>query len=66
MMAGDTLFAEVAFPAALSALKEGFPIKIISGGTDGPSSFWVTRPGRRSTRRRTSRASASSIAGPSR
>ncbi len=44
MMAGDTLFAEVAFPAALSALKEGFPIKIISGGTDGPSSFWVTRP----------------------
>jgi NitT/TauT family transport system substrate-binding protein len=45
MMAGDTLFAEVAFPAALSALKEGFPIKIISGGTDGPSSFWVTRPG---------------------
>jgi NitT/TauT family transport system substrate-binding protein len=44
MMAGDTLFAEVAFPAALSALKEGFPIRIISGGTDGPSSFWVTRP----------------------
>ena len=44
MMAGDTLFAEVAFPAALSALKEGFPIKIISGGTAGPSSFWVTRP----------------------
>ena len=44
MMAGDTLFAEVAFPAALSAVKEGFPIKIISGGTDGPSSFWVTRP----------------------
>lgn len=44
MMAGDTLFAEVAFPAALSAIKEGFPIKIISGGTDGPSSFWVTRP----------------------
>jgi len=45
MMAGDTLFAEVALPAALSAIKEGFPIKIISGGTDGPSSFWVTRPG---------------------
>lgn len=45
MMAGDTLFAEVALPAALSAIKEGFNIKIISGGTDGPSSFWVTRPG---------------------
>src|SRR5882757_1959879 len=37
--------AEVALPAALSAIKEGFPIKIISGGTDGSSGFWVTRPG---------------------
>lgn len=45
MMAGDTLFAEVALPAALSAIKEGFNIKIISGGTDGRSSFWVTRNG---------------------
>jgi NitT/TauT family transport system substrate-binding protein len=45
MMAGDTLFAEVALPAALSALKEGFNIKILSGGTDGRSSFWVTRVG---------------------
>ena len=45
MMAGDTLIAEVALPAALSALKEGFNIKILSGGTDGRSSFWVTRPG---------------------
>jgi NitT/TauT family transport system substrate-binding protein len=45
MMAGDTLFAEVALPAALSAIKEGFNIKIISGGTDGRSSFWVTRTG---------------------
>ena len=32
-------------PAALSAIKEGFNIKIISGGTDGSSGFWVTRPG---------------------
>jgi len=45
MMAGETLFAEVALPAALSAIKEGFNIKIVSGGTDGRSSFWVTRPG---------------------
>jgi NitT/TauT family transport system substrate-binding protein len=45
MMAGDTLFAEVALPAALSAIKEGFNIKILSGGTDGRSSFWVTRAG---------------------
>jgi NitT/TauT family transport system substrate-binding protein len=45
MMAGDTLFAEVALPAALSAIKEGFNIKILSGGTDGRSSFWATRAG---------------------
>jgi NitT/TauT family transport system substrate-binding protein len=45
MMAGDTLLAEVALPAALSAIKEGFNIKIVSGGTDGSSGFWVTRPG---------------------
>lgn len=45
MMAGDTLIAEVALPAALSAIKEGFNIKILSGGTDGRSSFWVTRVG---------------------
>jgi NitT/TauT family transport system substrate-binding protein len=45
MMAGDTLFAEVALPAALAAIKEGFNIKILSGGTDGRSSFWVARLG---------------------
>ncbi len=45
MMAGDTLFAEVALPAALSAIREGFNIKILSGGTDGSSGFWVTRVG---------------------
>ena len=46
MMAGDTLFAEVAFPAVLSALKESFPIKIISGGTDGPSALLGDAAGR--------------------
>jgi NitT/TauT family transport system substrate-binding protein len=35
----------VALPAALAAIKEKFPIKIINGGTDGSSSIWVTRPG---------------------
>jgi NitT/TauT family transport system substrate-binding protein len=45
LMAGDTLLAEVALPAALSAIKEGFNIKILSGGTDGSSGFWVTRVG---------------------
>lgn len=43
LMAGETLYAEVALPAALSAIKEKFPIKIINGGTDGSSSMWVTR-----------------------
>ncbi|MDQ8728482.1 ABC transporter substrate-binding protein [Bradyrhizobium sp. LHD-71] len=43
LMAGETLFAEVALPAALAAIKEGFPIKIISGGTEGSASFWVSR-----------------------
>ena len=66
MMAGDTLFAEVAFPAALSAIKEGFPIKIISGGTDGSSASGSRVRARPSTSRRISRASASSSAGPSR
>ena len=45
LMAGETLYAEVALPAALAAIKEKFPIKIINGGTDGTSSVWVTRQG---------------------
>ncbi len=61
MMAGDTLFAEVALPAALSAIKEGFNIKIISGGTNGRARSGSRVPARRSTSRPTSRASASSI-----
>jgi len=43
LMAGETLYAEVALPAALAAIKENYPIKIINGGTDGTSSVWVTR-----------------------
>lgn len=43
LMAGETLYAEVALPAALAAIKENYPIKIINGGTDGSSSVWVTR-----------------------
>jgi len=45
LLAGDTLYAEVALPAALSAIQEGFPIKIVSGGTDGNPGYWVTRVG---------------------
>ncbi|SDX68927.1 NitT/TauT family transport system substrate-binding protein [Albimonas donghaensis] len=45
MMAGDTPFAEVALPAAISAIKEGFPIRIVSMSTAGSSALLVTRPG---------------------
>ena len=45
LMAGETLYAEVALPAALAAIKEKFPIRIINAGTDGESSFWITRTG---------------------
>ena len=45
LMAGETLYAEVALPAALSAIQEGFPIKIVSGGTDGNPGYWLTRLG---------------------
>lgn len=43
LMAGETLFAEVALPAAFAAIKEGFPIKIISGGTEGNSGYYISR-----------------------
>ncbi len=45
LMAGETLYAEVALPAALAAIKEGFPIKIINAGTDGSSGIYITREG---------------------
>lgn len=45
LMAGETLYAEVALPAALAALKEGFPIRIVSGGTDGSTGLWISRAG---------------------
>lgn len=45
MMAGETPFAEVALPAAISAIKEGFPIRIVMMGTSGSSAHLVTRPG---------------------
>ena len=45
LMAGETLFGEVALSAALAAIKEGLPIRIISTGTDGDSGFMCTRMG---------------------
>lgn len=45
LMAGDTLFGEVALSAALAAIKEGLPVKIISTGTDGDTGYMCTRMG---------------------
>jgi NitT/TauT family transport system substrate-binding protein len=45
LMSAETLFGEVALPAALTAIKEGIPIKIVSTGTDGDTGFMCTRMG---------------------
>jgi NitT/TauT family transport system substrate-binding protein len=45
LMSAETLFGEVALPAALTAIKEGIPVRIISTGTDGDTGFMCTRPG---------------------
>jgi NitT/TauT family transport system substrate-binding protein len=45
LMAGETLFGEVALSAALAAIKEGMPIKIVSTGTDGDTGVMCTRVG---------------------
>lgn len=45
LMAGETLFGEVALSAAMAAIKEGLPIKIVSTGTDGDTGVMCTRVG---------------------
>ncbi len=45
LMSAETLFGEVALPAALSAIKEGLPIRIVATGTDGDTGVMCTRPG---------------------
>lgn len=45
LMAGGTVYGEVALTAAISAIKEGFPIKIVNAGTIGRNGFWVIREG---------------------
>lgn len=45
LMSAETLFGEVALPAALSAIKEGLPLRIVSTGTDGDTGVMCTRPG---------------------
>ena len=44
LMASGAIYAEVALAAAVSAIREGYPVKIVSPGTDGHNSLWVTRP----------------------
>jgi NitT/TauT family transport system substrate-binding protein len=43
LMAGETLFGEVALAAALAAIIEGLPIKIVSTGTDGDTGVMCPR-----------------------
>lgn len=44
LMASGAIYAEVAIAAAVAAIREGYPIKIVSPGTDGHNAYWVTRP----------------------
>lgn len=44
LLASGAIYAEVAVAAAVSAIREGYDIKIVSPGTDGHNSYWVTRP----------------------
>lgn len=44
LMASGAIYAEVALAAAVAAIREGYPVKIVSPGTDGHNSLWVTRP----------------------
>jgi NitT/TauT family transport system substrate-binding protein len=44
LMASGAIYAEVALAAAVSAIREGYPVKIVSPGADGHNSYWVTRP----------------------
>ncbi|MBM3644602.1 MAG: ABC transporter substrate-binding protein [Alphaproteobacteria bacterium] len=49
MMAGNTIYGEVALPAALAALKEGIPIRIINVGTEGEGGYYISRTGEKMT-----------------
>jgi len=44
LLAGGSLYAEVALPAAITAAKQGLEIKIINACGEGWDQLWVTRP----------------------
>ena len=44
LLAGGSLYAEVALPAAITAARQGLDIKIISACGEGWDQIWVTRP----------------------
>lgn len=44
LLAGGSLYAEVALPAAITAVKQGLDIKIINACGEGWDQIWVTRP----------------------
>jgi len=44
LLAGGSLYAEVALPAAITAAKQGLDIKIINACGEGWDQIWVTRP----------------------
>lgn len=44
LLAGGSLYAEVALPAAITAVRQGLDIKIINSCGEGWDQIWVTRP----------------------
>ena len=44
LLAGGSLYAEVALPAAITAARQGLDIKIINSCGEGWDQLWVTRP----------------------
>ncbi len=44
LLAGGSLYAEVALPAAITAARQGLDIKIINSCGEGWDQIWVTRP----------------------
>lgn len=44
LLAGGSLYAEVALPAAITAAKQGLDIKIINSCGEGWDQIWITRP----------------------
>jgi NitT/TauT family transport system substrate-binding protein len=46
LLAGGSFYGEVALPAAITAARQGFDVKIINACGEGWDQIWVTRPDR--------------------